>query len=87
MMDDANDHATLHMSVNDDNELIVAMSGNFPNGASDNFKSLVVLGFGLTNVLHLAQEDVMELGLEYMKEYGITFQSILDREAGRKVLH
>lgn len=86
-MTDKNDRVFMQLEVDEDNQLVVAMSGNFPNGSKGHFTSLIALGFGLRSVLEFAQEETVQLGVDYMKEHGITYQSILDYEEAKGRLH
>jgi hypothetical protein len=86
-MTETNDHIILILEVDEDGELSLNMAGYYPNKDANIFASLTALGYGILAILQDDQEQVAYVGLDYMKENGITFEGTLANTKGNTRLH
>lgn len=86
-MNTENDYLSLKLEVDPEGELILKMDMYFPSKDIRLFMSLTALGYGLTAIMEDSQEDVAQLGIDYMQENGITFEGLLSNNVARKRMH
>lgn len=86
-MNTENDYLSFKLEVDPEGELILKMDMHFPSKDIGLFMSLTALGYGLTAIMEDSQEDVAQLGIDYMQENGITFEGLLSNNVARKRMH
>lgn len=79
-----NDYLSFKLEVDPEGELILKMDMFFPSKDIEVFMSLTAIGYGLTALMEESQDDVAQLGIDYMKENGITFSGILSNNVSRQ---
>lgn len=79
-----NDYLSFKLEVDPEGELILKMDMFFPSKDPGIFMALTALGYGLTALLEDSQDDIAQVGLDYMHEHGITFAGILSNNEARQ---